>query len=109
MSLKSISNVIYLKVPSNKNKDGYNVSQSTFELLNLDERYYLVSQSGLIMMIDLNKNLNDKSNAPSLASQYTDKKQISLDSFNTKNFKASLPKMPKPRISFNWPFRSKKQ
>ena len=109
VNLKSTSDVIYLKVSSNKNKDGYNISQSTFELLNLDERYYVVSQSGLIMMIDLNKNLNDKSNASSLASQYTDKKQISLDSFNTKNFKASLPKLPKPRISFNWPFRTKKQ
>ena len=109
VNLKSTSDVIYLKVSSNKNKDGYNISQSTFELLNLDERYYVVSQSGLIMMIDLNKNLNDKSNASSLASQYIDKKQISLDSFNTKNFKASLPKLPKPRISFNWPFRSKKQ
>jgi hypothetical protein len=109
VSLKSTSDVIYLKVSSNKNKDGYNISQSTFELLNLDERYYVVSQSGLIMMIDLNKNLNDKSNASSLVSQYTDKKQISLDSFNTKNFKPSLPKLPKPRISFNWPFRTKKQ
>ena len=109
VNLKSTSDVIYLKVSSNKNKDGYNISQGTFELLNLDERYYVVSQSGLIMMIDLNKNLNNKSNASSLVSQYTDKKQISLDSFNTKNFKASLPKLPKPRISFNWPFRTKKQ
>jgi len=109
LSLKSTSDVIYLIAPSNKNKEGHNVSQSTFDLLNLDERYYVVSQSGLIMMIDLNKNLNDKSNASSLDSQYTDKKQISLDSFNTKNFKPSLPKLPKPRVSFNWPFRAKKQ
>jgi hypothetical protein len=109
ISLKSTSDVIYLIAPSNKNKEGHNVSQSTFDLLNLDERYYVVSQSGLIMMIDLNKNLNDKSNASSLDSQYTDKKQISLDSFNTKNFKPSLPKLPKPRVSFNWPFRAKKQ
>ena len=109
VSLKSTSDVIYLKAPSNKNKEGHNVSQSTVDLLNLDERYYVVSQSGLIMMIDLNKNLNYKSNTSSLDSQYTDKKQISLDSFNTKNFKPSLPKLPKPRVSFNWPFRAKKQ
>ena len=61
------------------------------------------------MMLDLNKNLNDQIDNSSLKSQYTDKKQISLDSFNTKNFKASLPKLPKPRISFNWPFKTKKQ
>ena len=109
VSLKSTSNVIYLKVPSNKNKVGHNISQSTFDLLNLDKRYYLVSQVGLIMMLDLNKNLNDQIDNSSLKSQYTDKKQISLDSFNTKNFKASLPKLPKPKISFNWPFKTKKQ
>lgn len=106
LNIKSKSNIIYLKTPLNKKDKGYNINQSSFELLKLDNCYYEVSPSSLIKMVDLNKNLSDKTKISSYKSKYSDQKQRSLDSFDTKTFKPSLPKI---RIRLNWPLKAKNQ
>ena len=109
LNIKTKNNVIYLKTPLNKNQSGYIISQSSFEYLNLEKYYYEVSSSGLILMVDLNDNINKKIESSSSKSKYSDPKQVSLDSFDTNNFKPSLPKLPKLKFNFNWPLKPKKQ
>tara|TARA_B100000965_G_scaffold284574_1_gene242505 strand:- start:605 stop:1906 length:1302 start_codon:yes stop_codon:yes gene_type:complete len=109
LNIKTKNNVIYLKTSLNKNQSGYIISQSSFEYLNLEKCYYEVSSSGLILMVDLNDNINKRSESSSSKSKYYDLKQESLDSFDTNNFKPSLPKLPKLKFNFNWPLKSKKQ
>ncbi len=107
--IKTKYNVIYLKTNSSKKQKGYIISQSSFERLNLEHSYYNVSSVGLILMADLIQNANKNSKLSLSKLKYSDQKQKSLDSFHTKDFRPSLPKLPKPRISFNWPLRTKKQ
>mgnify|MGYP001136484390 CR=1 FL=1 len=60
-------------------------------------------------MVDLIENINKKNQSAIYKSKYSDQKQRSLDSFDTKNFKPSLPKLPKLRLNFNWPLKPKNQ
>ena len=109
LTINSKLNIIYLKTHFDKKINGHNISQSSYERLNLKNRYYEVSSTGLILLSDLNSNLIKKYKSKLLNTKYSDLRQKSLDSFDIKDFKPSLPKFPKPRISFNWPFRTKKQ
>jgi len=109
LNIKSKNDIIYLKTSSNKSQAGYRISKSSYELLNLENYYYEVATTGLILMADINKNINKKNLTYSAKSKYSDDKQKSLDSFDAKSYKPTLPKLPKPRISFNWPIRAKKQ
>ncbi len=107
--IKSKKNVIYLKTHSNnKGTNGFTISESSFEHLNLENCYYEVSSTGLILMVELNRNIHKKSKSD-LISNYSDQKQRSLDSFDTKNFKPSLPKLPKLKFHLTWPLKPKNQ
>jgi hypothetical protein len=85
-----------------KNQFDAKINDSVYELLNLDKCYYLVSPSGLITMVDLISNLNQKSPVASIKSKYSDSQQETLDTFNVINFKPSIPK-----FSFRFPFFQK--
>ena len=87
---------------SSKNHCDAKINDSAYELLNLDKCYYLVSPSGLITMVDLNSNLNQKSSETSSKSKYSDNQQKTLDTFDVSKFKPSLPK-----IKFRFPFFQK--
>ena len=54
-----------------KNHFDAKINDSAYELLNLDKCYYLVSPSGIITMVDLNSNLNQKSSVTSSKSKYS--------------------------------------
>ncbi len=101
-SPKQKINTILLANSSSKDQCDAKINDSAYELLNLDKCYYLVSPSGLITMVDLNSNLNQKSFESSSKSKYSDTQQKALDTFNVNNFKPSIPK-----IKFRLPFFQK--
>ena len=101
-SPKKKINTILLSNSSSKNQCDAKINDSAYELLNLDECYYLVSPSGLITMVDLNSNLNQKPSATPSKSKYSDTQQKTLDTFNVNEFKPSLPK-----IKLRFPFFQK--
>ena len=57
-SPKQKINTILLANSYSKNQYDAKITDSVYELLNLDKCYYLVSPSGLVTMVDLNSNLN---------------------------------------------------
>ena len=95
-------NTILIANSSSKNQCDAKINDSAYELLNLDKCYYLVSPSGLITMVDLNSNLNQKSSETSSNSKYSDTQQKTLDTFDVSKFKPSLPK-----IKLRFPFFQK--
>ena len=101
-SPKQKINTILLANSYSKNQYDAKINDSVYELLNLDKCYYLVSPSGLITMVDLNSNLNQKSSVTSSKSKYLDTQQKTLDTFNVNKFKPSLPK-----IKLRFPFFQK--
>ena len=101
-SPKQKINTILLANSYSKNQYDAKINDSVYELLNLDKCYYLVSPSGLITMVDLNSNLNQKSSVTSSKSKYSDTQQKALDNFNVNKFKPSLPK-----IKLRFPFFQK--
>ncbi len=101
-SPKQKINTILLANSYSKNQYDAKINDSVYELLNLDKCYYLVSPSGLITMVDLNSNLNQKSSLTSSKSKYSDTQQKALDNFNVNKFKPSLPK-----IKLRFPFFQK--
>jgi len=101
-SPKQKINTILLANSYSKNQYDAKITDSAYELLNLDKCYYLVSPSGLITMVDLNSNLNQKSSLSSSKSKYSDNQQKALDNFNVNKFKPSLPK-----IKLRFPFFQK--
>ena len=101
-SPKQKINTILLANSYSKNQYDAKITDSVYELLNLDKCYYLVSPSGLITMVDLNSNLNQKSSLSSSKSKYSDNQQKTLDNFNVNKFKPSLPK-----IKLRFPFFQK--
>ncbi len=101
-SPKQKINTILLANSYSKNQYDAKINDSVYELLNLDKCYYLVSPSGLITMVDLNSNLNQKSSVNSSKSKYSDTQQKALDNFNVNKFKPSLPK-----IKLRFPFFQK--
>ncbi len=101
-SPKQKINTILLANSYSKNQYDAKINDSVYELLNLDKCYYLVSPSGLITMVDLNSNLNQKSYVTSSKSKYSDTQQKALDNFNVNKFKPSLPK-----IKLRFPFFQK--
>ena len=101
-SPKQKINTILLANSYSKNHFDAKINDSSYELLNLDKCYYLVSSSGLITMVDLISNLNQKSPVASIKSKYSDPQQKTLDTFNVNKFKPSIPK-----FSFRFPFFQK--
>ena len=101
-SPKQKINTILLANSYSKNHFDAKINDSAYELLNLDKCYYLVSPSGIITMVDLNSNLNQKSSVTSSKSKYSDTQQKALDNFNVNKFKPSLPK-----IKLRFPFFQK--
>ena len=101
-SPKQKINTILLANSYSKNQYDAKINDSVYELLNLDKCYYLVSPSGLITMVDLNSNLNQKSSVTSSKTKYSDTQQKALDNFNVNKFKPSLPK-----IKLRFPFFQK--
>ena len=53
-----------------------------------------------------NNNFKNNMKPSNVKSNYSDIKQKSMDNFEVKNFKASLPKV---NLNFRWPIRFKKQ
>ena len=102
LSPKQKINTILLANSYSKNQYDAKINDSVYELLNLDKCYYLVSPSGIITMVDLNSNLNQKSSVTSSKSKYSDTQQKALDNFNVNKFKPSLPK-----IKLRFPFFQK--
>ena len=102
LSPKQKINTILLANSYSKNHFDAKINDSAYELLNLDKCYYLVSPSGIITMVDLNSNLNQKSSVTSSKSKYSDTQQKTLDNFNVNKFKPSLPK-----IKLRFPFFQK--
>ena len=102
LSPKQKINTILLANSYSKNHFDAKINDSAYELLNLDKCYYLVSSSGLITMVDLISNLNQKSPVTSIKSKYSDPQQKTLDTFDVKKFKPSIPK-----LSFRFPFFQK--
>ena len=102
LSIKKKINTILLANSTSKNEYDAKINDSSYELLNLDKCYYLVSASGLITLADLNSNLNQKTSLTSSKSKYVDTQQKTLDTFNVNEFKPSLPK-----IKFRFPFFQK--
>ena len=95
-------NTILLANSSSSNQSDAKINDSAYELLNLDNYYYLVSSAGIITMIELNSNLKKKSQVSSQKSRYSDLKQKTLDTFDAKKFNPTLPK-----FSLRFPFFQK--
>ena len=106
LNIKTKEKLIILKTENHKNAGGDLISSSTFELLNLKDCFYIVSKDGLVLFVDLNQNFKTSMEVSQINSKYSDKKQKSMDSFNVKNFKASLPR---PSFNLRWPLGLKKQ
>jgi len=106
LNIKTKEKHIILKTENHKNAGGDLISSSTFELLNLKDCFYIVSKDGLVLFVDLNQNFKTSMEVSQINSKYSDKKQKSMDSFNVKNFKASLPR---PSFNLRWPLGLKKQ
>ena len=96
-NINTKENLITLKTEDHKGLDGQLISTSSYELLNLNDCFYVVSKDGLVQFVDLIKNFKASMKASQIKSKYSDKKQKSMDSFDVKNFTASLP-----RASFNF-------
>ena len=105
-NIKTKENLIFLKTETHKNLDGHFISPSSFELLNLNDCFYVVSKDGLVLLVDLNKNFKASMKVSQLKSKYSDKKQKSMDAFEVKNF---TPSIPRPSFNFRWPLSFKKQ
>jgi hypothetical protein len=95
-NINTKENLITLKTEDHKGLDGQLISTSSYELLNLNDCFYVVSKDGLVQFVDLIKNFEASMKTSQIKSKYSDKKQKSMDSFDVKNFTASLP-----RASFN--------
>src|SRR6056300_1324290 len=95
-------NTILLANSSSSNQSDAKINDSAYELLNLDNYYYLVSSAGIITMIELNSNLKKKSQVFSQTSRYSDLNQKTLDTFDAKKFNPTLPK-----FSLRFPFFQK--
>lgn len=106
LKLNTKKNVIKLKSSQDKQSDGFDVSPSSYELLNLDNCFYIISKEGLILHLEQNNNFKNNMKPSNVKSNYSDIKQKSMDNFEVKNFKASLPKV---NLNFRWPVRFKKQ
>ena len=105
-NIKAKENLITLKTEDHKISNGQLISPSSFELLNLNECFYVVSKDGLVLFVDLIKNYKTSTKVSQIKSKYSDKKQKSMDSFEVKKFTASLPK---PTFNLRWPLRFKRQ
>ena len=105
-NIKTKENLISLKTETHKNLDGHLIGPSSFELLNLNDCFYVVSKDGLVLLVDLNKNFKTSMKVSQIKSKYSDKKQKSMDAFEVKNF---TPSIPRPSFNLRWPFSLKKQ
>jgi len=75
--------------------NGYMINDHAYSLLSLNTHSYILTNSGLVIEV-----FENNSNVPFLELKidkvgYVDDKQLVIDTFDVKNFKSELPKLPK--------------
>ena len=86
------------------NKNDLRISQGSYDLLDLDNYYYIISKDGLIKTADLVVNLKKSGRSKSQKYKYTDPKQKVIDTFRVSQFVRGIPPLRLPQL---WPFKAK--
>ncbi|MDC0861510.1 hypothetical protein OAQ08_02815 [Alphaproteobacteria bacterium] len=87
--------------------DDYYIDSHTYALLNLETHSYVLTYSGLVLEVFDNELKEPLLDAEIEKTGYVDNSQLSIDSFNLKNFKPELPKLPKFNASKLFKFNKK--
>jgi len=100
------SNLNSIKFTSDlvSNKNDLRISQGSYDLLDLDNYYYIISKDGLIKTADLVVNLKKSGRSKSQKYKYTDPKQKVIDTFRVSQFVRGIPPLRLPQL---WPFKAK--
>ena len=103
-SINTKKNIIKLTSDSVSNKNELQISQGSYDFLDLDKYYYNISQDGLIKTVDLLVNIKKMGRSKSEKYKYSDPKQKVIDAFKVSQFEKGIPPFRLPKL---WPFKAK--
>ena len=103
-SINTKKNIIKLTSDSVSNKNELQISQGSYDFLDLDKYCYNISQDGLIKTSDLLVNIKKMGRSKSEKYKYSDPKQKVIDAFKVSQFEKGIPPFRLPKL---WPFKAK--
>ena len=103
-SINTKKNIIKLTSDSVSKKNELQISQGSYDFLDLDKYCYNISQDGLIKTVDLLVNIKKMGRSKSEKYKYSDPKQKVIDAFKVSQFKKGIPPFRLPKL---WPFKAK--
>ena len=103
-SINTKKNIIKLTSDSVSNKNELQISQGSYDFLELDKYCYNISQDGLIKTVDLLVNIKKMGRSKSEKYKYSDPKQKVIDAFKVSQFEKGIPPFRLPKL---WPFKAK--
>jgi len=103
-SINTKKNIIKLTSDSVSNKNELQISQGSYDFLDLDKYCYNISQDGLIKTVDLLVNIKKMGRSKSEKYKYSDPKQKVIDAFKVSQFEKGIPPFRLPKL---WPFKAK--
>ena len=103
-SINTKKNIIKLTSDSVSNKNVLQISQGSYDFLDLDKYCYNISQDGLIKTVDLLVNIKKMGRSKSEKYKYSDPKQKVIDAFKVSQFEKGIPPFRLPKL---WPFKAK--
>ena len=103
-SINTKKNIIKLTSDSVSNKNELQISQGSYDFLDLDKYCYNISQDGLIKTVDLLANIKKMGRSKSEKYKYSDPKQKVIDAFKVSQFEKGIPPFRLPKL---WPFKAK--
>ena len=103
-SINTKKNIIKLTSDSVSNKYELQISQGSYDFLDLDKYCYNISQDGLIKTVDLLVNIKKMGRSKSEKYKYSDPKQKVIDAFKVSQFEKGIPPFRLPKL---WPFKAK--
>lgn len=103
-SINTKKNIIKLTSDSASNKNELQISQGSYDFLDLDKYCYNISQDGLIKTVDLLVHIKKMGRSKSEKYKYSDPKQKVIDAFKVSQFEKGIPPFRLPKL---WPFKAK--
>ena len=103
-SINTKKNIIKLTSDSVSKKNELQISQGSYDFLDLDKYCYNISQDGLIKTVDLLVNIKKMGRSKSEKYKYSDPKQKVIDAFKVSQFEKGIPPFRLPKL---WPFKAK--
>ena len=103
-SINTKKNIIKLTSDSVSKKNELQISQGSYDFLDLDKYCYNISQDGLINTADLLVNIKKMGRSKSEKYKYSDPKQKVIDAFKVSQFEKGIPPFRLPKL---WPFKAK--